>query len=115
MSEAKPTPYPPLPPLIQEGVQFNIANGLAPFAGFHPEVHVPGLASMPAKRFSTAELAAEYWAPVFIHFPDPTVWDRDYEGYAAIMDARSETLYRFATTPHHFEHHGSAPEVGGDA
>lgn len=56
-----------------------------------------------AKHLTDAELAAEYWAPIFIHFPDPTVWDRDYEGTSAEMRRRSATLHRFATTPHYFE------------
>ena len=56
-----------------------------------------------AKHFTDAELAAEYWAPIFIHFPDPTVWDRDYAGTSAEMSRRSATLHRFATTPHYFE------------
>jgi hypothetical protein len=56
-----------------------------------------------AKRLTDAELAAEYWAPIFIHFPDPTVWDRDYEGTSAEMSRRSATLHRFATSPHYFE------------
>ena len=55
------------------------------------------------KRLTDAELAAEYWAPIFIHFPDPTVWDRDFAGTSAEMSRRSATLHRFATTPHYFE------------
>lgn len=110
-----PTPHPALAAEVQAAVRANLDQGLDPYAGLHPEIHVPGLLAMPSKRFSDAELAAEYWAPVFLHFPDSSVWDRDYEGTVAAMTGRSATLHRFATTPHHFEHHGPASVAGGDA
>jgi len=51
------------------------------------------------KRFTDAELAAEYWAPNWITLPDAD-WDEDYEASSAEMLRRSATLHRFATLPH---------------
>lgn len=97
------TIYPPLPPLVRAAVEHNVENSFEPYFGLSPEVHVPGLLAVQAKRLTDAELAAEYWAPAFIHFPDPTVWDRDYAGTSAEMSRRSDTFHRLATSPHYFE------------
>lgn len=54
------------------------------------------------KRFSDAELAAEYWAPAFIHFPDPEFFERDFDEVEEIVRERAETVRRFAVHPHEF-------------
>lgn len=68
--------------------------------------HVPFLQAK--KRLSDAELAAEYWAPVYIHFPDPSFFEGDFDQIEAIVNERMETILRFALNPHEFENQPSA-------
>lgn len=67
--------------------------------------HVPYLQAR--KRLSDAELAAEYWAPVHIHFPDPGFFDGDFTEIETIVKERMDTIHRFVIHPHEFEtnHH----------
>lgn len=55
-----------------------------------------------SKRFTDAELAAEYWAPTWLTMPGAD-WDGDYAGTEAEMKRRMATLHRFATLPHYDE------------
>jgi hypothetical protein len=55
-----------------------------------------------AKRLTDAELAAEYWAPIWLTMPDMD-WDADYETCVKQMKDRAATLLRFATLPHYDE------------
>ena len=52
------------------------------------------------KRFTDAELAAEYWAPNWLTMRNAD-WEGDYEGTSAEMKRRMAALHRFATHPHY--------------
>ena len=54
------------------------------------------------KRLSDAELAAEFWAPAYIHFLDPAFFDGDFDEIEAAVKKRTETILRFVLNPHEF-------------
>lgn len=95
MPELLQTPYTLRGKVGRRGVPGYVVNGRAVELA-----HVPYLQER--KRLSDAELAAEYWAPAYIHFPDPAFFDGDFDEVDATVRERMKTILRFALNPHQF-------------
>jgi len=103
------TTHPPLSQTVRDGIDINIKHGLYPYLGFNTARHLPGTIQMRAKRFTDAELAAEFEAArcdAMLLQHTEHVWSPLGETWSMEPDnirSRAQTLLRFASRPHYFE------------
>lgn len=108
------TIHPPLSPIVQKAVDWNLERGWEPYMGFNVEMHVPGLLSLHKKRLTEAELAAEAYRQMvravagvgIVALGDDEIIPADAALDAAELSEDTRKLgviKRFATTPHYFE------------